>query len=224
MTQLSDIEKARFNMVEQQIRTWDVLDQTVLDSLFVVKREQFVPAAYRNLAFADLEIPLPGGENMLAPKVEARITQELHLRPTDRVLEIGTGSGYMAALLGAHARSVVTVEIRPELKAFADANLTENAVANVKVELGNGLEPKLASLGVQDYDVIVLSGGVPEIPRHLLDRLAPGGRLAAFVGEEPVMHGQLVTRIGADSFDTVNLFETLVKPLVEAVPHSRFKF
>jgi protein-L-isoaspartate(D-aspartate) O-methyltransferase len=224
MTQLSDIEKARFNMVEQQIRPWDVLNQAVLDLLFVVKREHFVPAAYRNLAFADLDIPLPGGENMLAPKMEARILQELQLNVTDRILEVGTGSGYMAALLAARSRGVVSIEVRPELKAFADANLTEAGITKVKVESGNGLDPAHPAIGGQTFDAIVLSGSVPEVPAHLLERLASGGRLIAFVGTAPVMQAVLVTRKGDKSFETVHLFETAVKPLVEARPHSRFSF
>lgn len=224
MTLLSDIERARFNMVEQQIRPWDVLDQAVLNQFLQLKREDFVPAAYRNLAFADLEIPLPRGQNMLPPKVEARLLQSAAVQPTDRVLEVGTGSGFMAALLASFAQSVVSVELEPELKSLAEANLKQAGIDKVQVVAGNGLAPSLPALGTQPFDVIVLSGSVIEVPSALLARLAPGGRLLAIVGTEPVMTAQLITRVDAQALDTVNLFETVAAPLVEAIPHSRFKF
>jgi len=205
-----NIEQARFNMIEQQIRPWEVLDPQVLDLLFVVKREDFVPAAYRNLAFADMEIPIGSGQVMLAPRVEARLMQELGIRKTDKVLEIGTGSGYMAALLAARADHVVTVESRPEIAEFARQNLERAGVANVTIEIGDGANG-WAQRG--PYDAIVVSGALPFLPDALLKQLRLGGRLAAIVGEAPVMEAQLVTCSAEGVYNTVNLFETVVPAL-----------
>jgi protein-L-isoaspartate(D-aspartate) O-methyltransferase len=216
-----NIEQARFNMIEQQIRPWEVLDQDVLNLLTIVKRENFVPAAYRNIAFADLEIPLPGGERMLAPRVEARILQELAVHKGETVLEIGTGSGYMAALLAHRGRSVTTVEISPELADFAKQNLTTNGVANVEVITGDG------ALGWNQgapYDVICVSGGLPVMPQEFLEQLKIGGRIAAFVGSAPVMKAQIITRVDEKQFRVSDVFETLVAPLKNAVHPSQFKF
>jgi protein-L-isoaspartate(D-aspartate) O-methyltransferase len=205
-----NIEQARFNMIEQQIRPWEVLDPEVLDLLFVVKREDFVPAAYRNLAFADMEIPIGSGQVMLAPRVEARLMQELGIRNTDKVLEIGTGSGYMAALLAARADHVVTVESRPEIAEFARQNLERAGVANVTIEIGDGAKG-WAQRG--SYDAIVVSGALPSLPDALLKQLRLGGRLAAIVGEAPVMEAQLVTCSAEGVYNTINLFETVVPAL-----------
>lgn len=205
-----NIEQARFNMIEQQIRPWEVLDPEVLDLLFVVKREDFVPAAYRNLAFADMEIPIGSGQVMLAPRVEARLMQELGIRNTDKVLEIGTGSGYMAALLAARADHVVTVESRPEIAEFARQNLERAGVANVTIEIGDGANG-WAQRG--PYDAIVVSGALPSLPDALLKQLRLGGRLAAIVGEAPVMEAQLVTCSAEGVYNTINLFETVVPAL-----------
>ncbi len=205
-----NIEQARFNMIEQQIRPWDVLDPEVLDLLFVIKREDFVPPAYRNLAFADMEIPIGSGQVMLAPRVEAKLLQELGVGKTDKVLEIGTGSGYMAALLAARAECVVSVESRPELAEFARQNLERAGVTNVTIETGDGANG-WAQRG--PYDVIVISGSVPALPSALLKQLRVGGRLAAIVGEAPVMEAQLVTCSAEGAYNTVNLFETVVQPL-----------
>ncbi|SAL20474.1 protein-L-isoaspartate O-methyltransferase [Caballeronia arvi] len=216
-----NIEQARFNMIEQQIRPWEVLDQDVLNLLAIVKRENFVPAAYRNIAFADLEIPLPGGERMLAPKVEARVLQELAVHKGETVLEIGTGSGYMAALLAHRGRSVTTVEIAPELADFAKKNLAANGVTNVDVITGDG------ALGWNQgapYDVICVSGGLPVIPQEFLEQLKIGGRIAAFVGAAPVMKAQIITRVDEKQFRVSDVFETLVAPLKNAVHPSLFKF
>ena len=226
MTAALDVEKARYNMVEQQVRPWDVLDQTVLDLLFVVKREDFLPAPYRALAFTDMEIPLridgvDTGESMWAPKLEARIVQELTIKPQDSVLEIGTGSGYLSALLAHKAHHVLSIEIEPRLKAFADANLRRAGVHNVKVELGDGSR---GWAGKAPYDVIVVTGSLPVLTDVIRNQLKVGGRLAAVVGEEPVMSAQLVTRVTENSFDTLNLFETSVKPLKNAERPSRFRF
>jgi len=205
-----NFEQARFNMIEQQIRPWDVLDPQVLDLLFVVKREDFVPAAYRNLAFADMEIPLGSGQSMLAPRVEARLLQELNLRKSDRALEVGTGSGYMAALLAARVEHVVTLETDAELAATARDNLQRAGIANVNVEQADGLQGWAARA---PYDVIVLSGAVPDVPQALLKQLRVGGRLVAVVGSAPVMEAQLITCVGEGVYNTINLFETVVPAL-----------
>ncbi|MEO5932606.1 MAG: protein-L-isoaspartate O-methyltransferase [Duganella sp.] len=216
-----NIEQARFNMIEQQIRPWDVLDPDVLELLHVVKRENFVPAAHKALAFVDAEIPLPGGESMLMPKIEARLLQDVSLKKHESVLEIGTGSGYMAALLAHKGRHVTTVEISPELKALAEKNLADYGVTNVKVELGDGAQgwPSGAP-----YDVIVVSGSLPVLPEALLQQLKVGGRLAVIIGRAPAMKAQLITRTGEAGYDTRTLFETSVKPLASARAPSTFQF
>lgn len=216
-----NIEQARFNMIEQQIRPWEVLDQQVLDLLFVVKREDFAPAPYRNLAFADMEIPIGSGQVMLAPRIEARLLQELGIQNTDKVLEIGSGSGYMAALLAARAEYVISIESRPELADFARQNLARAGVANVTVEVGNGING-WAQRG--PYDAIVVSGSLPVLPDVLLKQLRVGGRLVAIVGQAPVMEAQLITCSGEGICNTVNLFETVVPALdgVEVRPGFSF--
>jgi len=216
-----NVELARFNMVEQQIRPWEVLDQNVLDLLLVVKREEFVPSVYRSLAFADCEIPLGGGAVMLAPKIEAHALQALQLKNDERVLEIGTGSGYMAALLAAHAQHVWSVEIDPALAETARANLRRHGIANVVVETGDGVRGWPAHA---PYDAIVVSGGLPLLPPELQAQLKVGGRLFAIVGEMPVMEALLVTRLSEDSFRRENLFETLTAPLRNAPQPERFVF
>jgi protein-L-isoaspartate(D-aspartate) O-methyltransferase len=216
-----NIEQARFNMIEQQIRPWDVLDQEVLNLLAVVKRENFVPDAYRSIAFADLEVPLPGGQRMLSPKVEARVLQELAVKKYETVLEIGAGSGYMAALLAHRARSVLSVEIVPELVELARKNLAANGVTNVEVVLGDGSRGWPAAA---PYDVICVSGGLPVLPQELLEQLKVGGRLAAFVGTAPVMKAQIITRVDEKQYRIADIFETYVAPLANAIepPHFRF--
>lgn len=216
-----NIEQARFNMIEQQIRPWNVLDQDVLDLLHVVKREQFVPQAYANLAFADVEIPLPGGEAMLAPKIEARILQEVMLKKHEDVLLVGAGSGYLAALLAYKGRHVTAVEISPELKALAEANLAKAGVTNVTVELGNAAEGWPAHA---PYDVIVVSGSLESLPEGFLKQLKVGGRIAAIIGEPPVMSCNIVTRVADTAYNTVKVFETNVKPLTGAPVASHFEF
>ena len=217
----ADVESARFNMVEQQIRPAEVLDQQVLDLLFRVHREEYVPAAYRSLAFADMEIPLGHGERMLSPKLEARILQEVALKPADRVLEIGTGSGYMTALLASLAAHVYSVEIVPEFTAAAAARLRTHGIHNVTLETGD------AARGWDKhgpYDVIVLTGSLPLLPDAFRASLQPGGRLFTVVGEPPVMEARLVTCLSRSVYNTTTLFETCIAPLRNAIQPERFVF
>ncbi|HJS38723.1 MAG TPA: protein-L-isoaspartate O-methyltransferase [Burkholderiales bacterium] len=216
-----NLEQARANMVEQQIRPWEVLDQAVLDLLYAVPREEFVPAACRNLAFADLEIPIGEGERMMAPKIEARLLQSLALRKTDRVLEVGTGSGYLTALLARSAVHVHSLEIRPALAAFGRGNLERQGVDNVTLEIGDGArgDPKRAP-----YDAIVLTGSTPVLPATLREQLAPGGRLFAVVGEPPVMVARLVTCTAPGTYGAADLFDTLLAPLANAERAPQFRF
>lgn len=216
-----NIEQARFNMVEQQIRPCDVLDQGVLDALMAVRREQFVPAPRKALAFAEVGIPLGHGAAMLTPALEAKALQALHLRKADRVLEVGTGSGHMAALLALRSDHVFSIEIVPQLAAAARDNLQRAGVDNVTVEEGDGLQGWPAQA---PYDAILLSGAVAVLPAALLDELKPGGRLLAFVGEAPLVHARLVTCLGEGRFQSVNLFETGVPPLRNAPQPGRFTF
>ena len=220
-----NIEQARFNMIEQQIRTWDVLDTDVLDLLHVVRREEFVPEACRSLAFVDTEIPLSGGECMLPPKFEARMLQEAAPRKHESVLEIGAGSGYMAALLAHRALHVTTVEISPELKAMAEKNLAACGVGNVDVVLGNGAFGWEGSgQFAAPYDVIVISGSLPVLPEAFLRQLKVGGRLLCVIGEAPVMQARLITRNSETGYHTRNMFETSIRPLRQAAQPSHFKF
>ena len=216
-----NVEQARFNMIEQQIRTWEVLDPQVLDLLFQVKREQFVPQPHKALAFADLEIPLGHGEAMLQPKVEARVLQELALQPQENVYEVGTGSGYLTALLASRARHVTSVEIHTDLQERAAANLRAAGIRNVTLLQGDGARAPLAESA---FDVIVLGGSTPILPQAFLDRLAPGGRLFAIVGDAPAMKAVLVRQPVAGAFQHTELFETVVKPLVNAAQPPRFRF
>ncbi len=220
-----NLEQARHNMIEQQIRTWDVLDNDVLQTLVAVRREAFVPPAYQSLAFVDAEIPLPCGQNMLSPKLEARLLQEAQPGRDELVLEIGSGSGYMAALLARHARHVVTVEIEPELKALAEQNLKAYGVDNVTVEAGDGARG-WTGRGKQSapYDVIVLSGSVPVLPDAFLTQLRVGGRILAVIGDAPAMSACRITRTSQDAWDTEKMFETSIAPLRNADRPSTFRF
>ena len=216
-----NFEQARFNMVEQQIRPWEVLDQDVLDLLMTVKREEFVPAAYRDLAFTEVEIPIGCGQVMLKPVIEGKVLQALRLGKADSVLEVGTGSGYFAALLAARTEWVRTIELEPELVKLASANLARNGVENVVVVQGDGIAGWAERA---PYDVIVVSGGLPFVPQALLEQLKVGGRLFAFVGEAPVMKARLVTCEAEGRFRTEDIFETVVPMLKDAPQRDGFSF
>ncbi len=215
-----DIEQARYNMIEQQIRTWDVLDPRVLELLFAVRREEFVPPQHRALAFADLEIPLSKNARMWTPKMEARVLQELALKANERVLEIGTGSGYFTALLASQAHAVDTVEIDAELASSAREKLDRHQFRNVRVFEGDGAR----GFGDGTYDVIVVTGSTPILPQRFIEQLKDAGRVFAVVGDPPVMEARLVTRRPPDAIVSVNLFETMIAPLVNAAQPTRFQF
>lgn len=217
---MNSMEQARFNMIEQQIRPWDVPDTRVLNLLASVKREQFVPAGRQALAFMDLEIPLGHGTFMWQPKVEARALSELHIQSKERVLEVGTGSGYLTALLSRLAAQVTSVEIVPELSAQAAHNLAAHDFSNIQLEVGDAS----ASWGAGQYDVIVLTGSLPVQPRAFMQQLTVGGRLFAIVGDAPAMEAQIITRLADEVFESVGLFETNVLPLQNAPQPQRFVF
>lgn len=216
-----NFEQARFNMVEQQIRTWEVLDQDVLDLLYAVPREDFVPAAYRQLAFTDMEVPIGDGERMMPPKMEARILQEVAVKKSDRVLEVGTGSGYLTALLAHRAAHVNSVEINARLAEFGRNNLHRHGVDNITLETGDASRGWAARA---PYDVVVLTGSTPVLGLQVLNQLAPGGRLFAVVGDAPVMVAKLFTCSTPGNYAAVELFDTVIAPLVNAERPSRFEF
>ena len=234
-------EQARFNMIEQQIRPWEVLDNQVLSLLALVRREDFVPLAHRALAFVDMEIPLDAGaaaqrepgQCMLAPKVEARLLQDLAVQKHEKVLEIGTGSGYMAALLAHRGQQVVTLEIDAQLAALARENLQRSGVYNAEVIHRDGagnLWPVEGSQGAEDdplngpFDVIVLSGSVATVPASLLSILKIGGRLSAIVGFEPIMRATLITRVGDSAWRTTQAWDTVAPRLLNFPEPSSFTF
>lgn len=213
-------ESARHNMIEQQLRPWKVADPIVLGQLYADRREDFVPAAYRALAFADVEIPLGHGASLLPPKLEGRILQALAVQPHERVLEVGAGSGHMAALLAACAKEVWSIEIDPTIAALARDNLARQDIDNAHVEVGDGLAGLAARA---PFDVIVVSGGVTEIPANLIDQLNVGGRLVAFIGAEPTLALRLLTRVATDAVSSEDLLETVV-PMLKQPPVRRFVF
>jgi len=215
-----DLEQARFNMVEQQIRPWDVLDPVVLDLLFTVRREDYVPTAYRNLAFADLEVPLGHGEAMWMPKLEARALQELGLASGESVLEIGTGSGYLTALLASVASRVTSVEIVESFARDARAKLAAAGFTNVEVEVGDGAR----GWGGASFDAIVLTGSTPVLHEAFCKQLKPGGRVFAIIGDAPAMTAKLSRWTAPGACVVTPLFETVVKPLANAPAPARFEF
>lgn len=217
---MMNFEQARFNMVEQQIRESEPLREDVRELLHLVRREEFVPAAYRHLAFADTALPLGHGASMLTPRIEAAVVQALTPKKHENVLEIGAGSGYMAALLAVHANHVTSVEIVPALAELARANLHRAGLGSVSVETGDGfaITPSAGS----PFDVILLSGGLVQIPPGLLARLKVGGRLLAFIGEAPVQTARLVTCVGEGAYRGQGLFETCVTQLRNAPAATEF--
>ncbi len=217
-------ELARFNMIEQQIRPWEVLDPVVLSLLATVRREDFVPPAHQAMAFMDTQIPLPGGQFMLEPRLEARLLQELQLQRHEKVLEIGTGSGFMAALLGHRAQKVISLECDPALAATAAENLRRAGLTNVTVRTVSPEEGARGLPGEAPFDAIVLSGSVAEVPRALLEQLKRGGRLLAIVGDEPIMRARLFTRAGDTAWSDTDLFDTTAPRLQGFTQASRFQF
>jgi len=218
---LQNVEQARYHMIEQQIRPWNVSDPAVLDLLASVKREDFVPVAQKSLAFVDMAIALPGGQSMLPPRVQARLLQDAAVQPTDKVLEIGTGSGYMAALLAHQAQRVVSLEINPEIAEMARDNLQRAGIHNVEVRQADGSKGTPAEA---PFDVILLSGSVAEVPQSLLNLLKVGGRLVAIVGEEPIMHAQVITRTSETNFTSVDKWDDNAPRLLNFPQPSAFKF
>ena len=212
-------EQSRFNMIEQQIRTWEVLDPVVLDLLKKLPREDFVPPQYEGLAFADLEIPLGEGQLMLSPKVEGRILQALAIKKTDKVLEIGTGAGYLTALMAIQAKQVDSLELNSKLSAAAAKRIATHKIKNVSLKVGDGLVA-----GKGSYDVIVLTGSLPVYPAEIERQLAIGGRMFVVVGDEPAMEAVLSTRVSKDAVKQNVLFETCLPVLVNAPQPSRFSF
>jgi protein-L-isoaspartate(D-aspartate) O-methyltransferase len=218
---LPNVEQARYYMIEQQIRPWDVSDAAVLELLATVKREDFVPLAQKALAFVDMAIALPGGQSMLPPRVQARLLQDAAVKSTDKVLEIGTGSGYMAALLARQAQRVISLEINPEIADMARANLQHAGVHNVEVRQVDGSKGATADA---PFDVIVLGGSVAEVPQVLLSQLKVGGRLIAIVGEEPIMHAQLITRTSETNFTATTKWDDNAPRLANFPQPNAFRF
>jgi protein-L-isoaspartate(D-aspartate) O-methyltransferase len=216
-----NLEQARFNMIEQQVRTWDVLDQRVLDTMHAIPREAFVPPRYRALAFADTNIPLGHAQVMMAPKVEGRLLQALAIRPQDSVLEIGTGSGYLTACLAAMARHVTSIDIVPEFTTTAGERLREQQITNVTLTSAD------AASGIDSgerFDVIAVTGSLPVLHRQFHQALETGGRLFVITGTPPVMEACLITRIDERNWAAESLFETSIPPLLHAAEPQAFVF
>ncbi len=216
-----NLEKARFNMVEQQIRTWMVLEPAALSALSTVEREKFTPTAYQALAYTDTEIPLAHGQTMLPPRIDARLMHDLHLQGHETVLEIGTGSGYLTALLAQRAQRVISLELHADLAQAAQAHLQAAGVHNAEVRVANGATAVVAEA---PFDAIVLGGSVHEVPVSLLQQLKVGGHLIAIVGEEPIMHATLFTRTGNQNWQTRELWDTAVPALEGFSKASSFHF
>jgi len=215
----ADIEQARFNMIEQQVRPWDVLDQRVLDVMGNIPREDFVPEKYRSLAFADTNIPLGHGQVMMTPKLEGRLLQALTIRPGDSILEIGTGSGYLTACLARLGNHVTSIEIFPEFRETAAAVLPEQGIRNVILQQGdaaNGIDSGTC------YDVIAVTASVPVDREQFHANLAIGGRLFLILGKPPVMEAVLVTRVDKTGWTRESLFETALPPLLNSEEPQRF--
>jgi len=216
-----NFDQARFNMVEQQIRTWHVLDLRVLDVLLKIKRELFVPTLYQDMAYSDTEIPLINAKFMLAPCIQARLIHDLNLKGSEKVLEVGTGSGYSTAVIASLAKRVISIECDAELALNAKANLQKASIGNAEVRVGDGLQGSPAE---GPFEAIILQGSVPEIPQQLLNQLQINGRLIAVIGEDPVMQACLVTRHGVDSFTHQNLWDTVIPRLEGVQEPTQFHF
>ncbi len=216
-----NVEQARFNMVEQQIRTWEVLDPVILSLIATLKREEFVAPAHHDLAFADLELPLGNGEKMWTPKMEARVVQDLQLVGTESVLEIGSGSGYLTALLAARSRHVTSIELDATLAARAKENLANAGVYNAEVSVGDGMKLGVATGA---YDVVVFGGSLPVFVDALLDWIQPGGRIFAVVGQAPAMQARVIRKAADGSVSAKVLFETVIAPLKGAPLPKAFTF
>lgn len=214
-----NVAQARFNMIQQQIRPWEVLDERVLDLMQGLPRENFVPATYQNLAFADISIALAHDQVMMAPKVEGRLLQLLQVKPSDTVLEIGTGSGFMTALLAKCAKQVYTVDIYEDFVKSAQSKLATLNLNNVQFGTGDAIEGWKA---LPRYDVIAITGSVPVLKTHFQEQLNIGGRLFVVVGEDPVMEALLITRISEQQWTTESLFETSLPALIGAPTPNRF--
>ncbi len=216
----SALDQARFNMIHQQIRPWEVLDRRVIAVISEVPRERFVPRSYTGLAFADTEIPIGQGQRMMAPKIEARMLQALDVQPSDRALEIGTGSGYITACLARLGRKVSSLEIHADLLDQAGARLAELGVANLELRNADAL----AEIPQGPFDVMAVTGSLPMRDDRLRHRLAQGGRLFVVVGAAPVMEALLITRVGENAWKEESLFETELAPLLNAPRPERFQF
>ncbi|MFQ5470948.1 MAG: protein-L-isoaspartate O-methyltransferase [Gammaproteobacteria bacterium] len=215
------LEQARFNMIEQQIRTWNVLDENVLNLLDQFPREDFVPAEYRNLAYADIAIPIGHEQVMLHPKHEAHMLQALSLHETDKILEVGTGTGYLTAMLAEAGGHVFSVDIEPDFITLAEKILQKHGITNVTLEVGD------ASRGWSNdtlFDVIVITGSLPVLPDSFQNTLNRGGRMFAIVGESPVMEAVLIRRTGNNEYHRESLYETDIPMLKNAEQTSRFTF
>lgn len=215
------MHNARFNMIEQQVRTWEVLDPRVLQLLNDLPREHFVPEAYQGLAFADIEIPLGFGQNMLSPKLEGRMLQALSIKSTDKVLHIGTGSGYFTALLAHQAQHVFSIEINAELSATAAYKLSQHHIHNVTLELADGNYGMPAK---QPFDIIVYTGSSPIEPAGVRQQLAIGGKMLIVLGSTPVMQATLIERVSESAFKQDVLFETCITELENAAQATAFTF
>ena len=220
-TSQTDFEQARFNMIEQQVRTWEVLDQRVLDTMNRIPRENFVPEQYRALAFADTNIPLGNKRVMMAPKVEGRLLQALNITPDDSILEIGTGSGYLTACLASLGKHVTSIDIAPGFTAMASNNLAEQDISNITLEtadVANGLA------NGEQYDVIAVTGSLPVLQQQFYENLKIGGRLFVITGKLPIMEALLITRVNQDNWSQECLFETCIPPLEHASKPQSFIF
>jgi len=216
-----NLAQARHNMIEQQIRPWDVLDQRVLELIDALPRDKFVPTDYLKLAYADVNIPLNHGQVMMAPKIEARMLQALNIKPTDSILEVGTGSGYVTALLAHSGKHVYSVDVYPDFVESAGRKLAELDISNVTLESGdavNGWDHHAP------YDVIAITGSLPVLPDSFLQSLKIGGRLFVVTGQAPVMEAYLITRTAEQGWVKQALFETVLPPLVNAPQPQRFIF